>query len=232
MTFTLLARDPERGLIGAATASRSLAVGNATIAIDPAVGAVASQAWTNRALRGRLLDALAAGDSAPAAVGRVPSWDGGSALRQVSALPLDGPAAAWTGERASAWAGELVDADAVAVGNLLTGPEVLDALIDEFGVLEDPVGPGDEAVGFAARLVAALAAADRAGGDRRGRQSAAVQVARIGGERTFPPELDVDLRVDDHPDPLDELARLVELRRAALLDPETPRESAEGPARS
>ena len=195
MTFTVLARDPQSERIGAATASRSLAVGAAVIAVEPGVGVAASQAWTNRALRPRLLAALSDGESPAVAVSRVPEWDAGSELRQVAALGWAGPGAVRSGGGITAWAGELAAADAVFAGNLLTGPEVLEAMAAAWASTT-----GD----LADRLLAVLSAGERAGGDARGRQSAALLVA----SRT---ETLLDLRVDDHGDPVSELARLRQL---------------------
>lgn len=212
MTFTVLARHPQSGLLGAATASRSLAVGNAVPAVRAGVGAVASQAWTNRALRGLLLDATDAGSGAAAAVGRIAEWDAGAPLRQALLLPARGAGAAHTGAETTPWTGHLVLEDAIVAGNLLAGPEVLDAMRDALAPLRgfDADSP-DAAARFAAVLVAVLAAGEAAGGDVRGRQSAAVVVA--GAAEADPT---VDLRVDDHTEPLAALARLVELRAADL----------------
>ncbi|KAA9159705.1 DUF1028 domain-containing protein [Microbacterium lushaniae] len=212
MTYTVLARDPRGGLIGAATASRSLAVGNAVIAVEPRVGAVASQAWTNRALRGFLLERLRAGDAAADAVGMIGEQDDRPELRQVAALTWAGAPAAFTGAQTSGWAGHLVLPDAVVAGNLLTDAEVLAAMAT---VLSSPPAEPD-AVEFARHLVAVLACGEQAGGDLRGRQSAAVLVARAEGD------IAVDLRVDDHPDPVTELARLVELRASDAADLSSP----------
>lgn len=211
MTFTLIAVDREHGLLGAATASRSLAVGNAVVAVDPAVGVVASQAWTNRALRHRMLSVMADGGSAQDAVDRLPAWDAQPGLRQVAALDLRGGVAAATGASTSPWTGHRVAADHAVLGNLLVGPEVLDAMSAAFsGDLAALAGldPSTSA-GFAARLLAALDAGDRAGGDARGRQSAAVVATRMTDEREHPPMLDVDLRADDHEQPVAELVRLL-----------------------
>ena len=120
MSYTALLRDRGAGLVAAVSASRSLAVGNAVVAIDPAVGAVASQAWTNRLLRHELLEAMAGGASAESAIARIADWDDEPQLRQAAALAFDGPPAAFTGARNTPWAGELVLADAVLIGNLLT----------------------------------------------------------------------------------------------------------------
>lgn len=214
MTFTVLARDPRSGLIGAATASKSLAAGNVVLAIRPQVGAVATQAWTNGALRPLLLDELGAGRTAAEAVARVPEWDAQPELRQVAALPVSGAPAAWTGAENTAWAGHAVAADAVVAGNLLTGQAVLDAML---AVTERMPAVDDTVIApalFARRLVTVLAAGEAEGGDARGRQSAAVLVA-IPGEDAA---VRVDLRVDDHPDPLAELSRLIDLRAADLLE--------------
>jgi uncharacterized Ntn-hydrolase superfamily protein len=219
MSFTVLIRSTALGLIGGAVASRSLAVGNSVMALDPATGIVASQAWTNRALRARMLDALADGQDADAVVARLPEWDDRSDLRQVAVLPRRGPGAARTGAATTPWAGHRVGADHVVIGNLLAGPEVVDAIS---AVASSPPRPssdvGGDAITIAELLVSALRAGDAHGGDRRGRQSSAIQVARVSEQRTWPPELVIDLRVDDHVDPLAELARLVALRADDLRD--------------
>lgn len=204
MTFTILGRDPLRGRIGAATASRSLAVGASVLAVAPAVGVVASQAWTNRSLRALLLDEMRAGSDAAAAVARVPDWDDGSRLRQVAVLGWAGDGAARSGADITAWAGHRVGPDAVFVGNLLVGGEVLEAMAETW--------TATAGIDLADRLLETLAAGDGAGGDARGRQSAALLVA----SRT---DTLLDLRVDDHTDPVPELARL---RRLAGQDAEAP----------
>jgi uncharacterized Ntn-hydrolase superfamily protein len=222
MTYTALVRVPAAGLIGAASASRSLALGNAVLAVDPALGAVASQAWTNRLLRHRLLDALAAGEDAAAAVARIPEWDEDAELRQVAVLPLTGEPAACTGAETTAWSGHRILSDAVVAGNLLTGPEVLDAMAacltgertEESGDRTEESGDRTDGgvAAFARLLIRTLGAGEGAGGDRRGRQSAAIAIATTPQERRWPPELVIDLRVDDHEEPVAELTRLLELR--------------------
>ncbi len=213
MTYTVLARDRRTGLIGGATASRSLAVGNAVLMLRPGVGVVASQAWTNRSLRALLLDAVAHGATAEDALRRIPAWDDGAGLRQAALLPETGAPAAYSGSGITAWAGDLVASDAVYAGNLLAGRSVLSAMRD---ALDDapPIGSADpaSAARFAQALVRALSAGEAHGGDARGRQSAAVVVATTGAGA----DVEVDLRVDDHGAPLVELARLVELRAEAL----------------
>ncbi|MBQ9918308.1 MAG: DUF1028 domain-containing protein [Microbacterium sp.] len=206
MTFTVLARDPRDGLIGAATASRSLAVGAGVIAVDPGVGVVASQAWTNRALRGLLLAAMGEGRSAADAVAATPGWDDGHALRQVAALGWSGAGAARSGADITAWAGDLVTPDAVFIGNLLAGPDVLAAMAAAWRT---------DGRDLADRLIDVLAAGERAGGDARGRQSAALVLASRA-------DIVLDLRVDDHPDPISELARLRRLAAGAGIPAEMP----------
>ncbi|WP_278101379.1 DUF1028 domain-containing protein [Microbacterium proteolyticum] len=206
MTFTVLARDPRDGLIGAATASRSLAVGAGVTAVDPGVGVVASQAWTNRALRGLLLAAMREGRSAADAVAATPGWDDGHALRQVAALGWSGAGAARSGADITAWAGDLVTPDAVFIGNFLAGPDVLAAMAAAWRT---------DGRDLADRLIDVLAAGERAGGDARGRQSAALVLASRA-------DIVLDLRVDDHPDPISELARLRRLAAGAGIPAEMP----------
>lgn len=207
MTFTLIAVDREAGMLGAATASRSLAVGNAVIAIDPAVGVAASQAWTNRALRHRVLRALHDGLRPDDALALVPEWDERPDLRQVAAIDLHGTTAAMTGAATSGWSGHIRGAGLVALGNLLAGPAVLDAMVTRF----ETSGSGGGPLAFARRLVSALSAGEGAGGDVRGRQSAALLVAEAQPAGPVPSQTAIDLRVDDHEDPVSELSRLVDV---------------------
>lgn len=218
MTFTLLAIDRPSRLLGVGTASLSLAVGNSVLAIDPAVGAVASQAWTNRALRRRVLDAIRSGATVDEAVAAIPEWDDGHALRQVAVIDVEGSIASRTGAECGAWAGERRGDDHIAIGNVLTGDDVVTALSDGFrgaaavDTHDAPAAPAD--VAFAGRILSGLVSAERAGGDRRGRQSAAIAVAAIDHDAALPADLAVDLRVDDSVDPLAELGRLLDLRAA------------------
>jgi uncharacterized Ntn-hydrolase superfamily protein len=224
VTYSLLAVDRTARLIGVVTASRSLAVGNSVPAIDPAVGAVVSQAWTNRRLKARVLEALRVGLSPEEVVGMVPAWDDGFRLRQLAVLDITGRAAHVTGDRCTEWAGGRTLQDAVAVGNVLTGPEVLDAMCASFeSSAPHPTDPGehDSLHHFTARLVDALAAAEQAGGDSRGRESAAVQVAHITDLSEWPPELAVDLRSDHDAEPVDRLQELL-VERFAVREEEAP----------
>lgn len=224
MTFTILASDPERRLLGAATASYSLAVGAGVPLVRAGIGAAASQAYTNRALRHRALDALAAGAAVADIIAGLPAHDPGHAQRQLAVIDAAGRSAAHTGADCSDWAGSRATAGPagtalVVAGNLLPGPAVLEAMTAAFaGAIAERAnrpGPADPAAGFALALVRALAAGEAAGGDRRGKQSAALLVAAGGADQADPAALAHDLRVDDHPEPVAELARLLARATAA-----------------
>lgn len=215
MTYTILATDAGHRWMGVATASFSLAVGAGVPALRVGVGAVASQAYTNRALRAHALDALAAGQDPADILAGLPAIDPGAAKRQVAVLTPNGTGQAHTGAECSDWAGHRTAENLVAAGNLLAGPGVLDAMIE--ACVSAQTGnaapdPGPQALARA--LVAALAAGEAAGGDRRGRQSVALLVGRTDSIAEHEP-LAVDLRVDDHPDPVRELTRLLDLAGAA-----------------
>ncbi|WP_022919652.1 DUF1028 domain-containing protein [Ruania albidiflava] len=209
MTYTVLALDHDRTAIGVATASCALAVGAVVPGLDPRVGAVASQAWTNERLRGLVLGAVRDGDSPAAALDRLGSWDHEVELRQVGVLGVDGRGSAFTGRATTAWRGHEIDDGVVVLGNVLTGPEVLWAMREALRVEGSDAPAG--ASGLAATLVRALAAGEAAGGDSRGRQSAAVLVGAVGADV---PEY--DLRVDDAVDPVGELGRLVDVRAGVI----------------
>lgn len=209
MTFSVVVSVPAAGLLGAATASRSLAVGNAVPALRPGVGAVVSQAWTNRSLRGKLLAALAAGAAPTDALAAELARDRGRERRQVAVVDAMGRTADHTGVECTPWAGSRPVGDrdrpvvGVAVGNLVVDRNTVDAVAQVVAATV-PDDPGT----LAALLVAALRAGQRAGGDVRGQQSAAVLVGSGAGQDWQPPDLDVDLRVDDHERPLEVLAHL------------------------
>ena len=209
MTYTVLALDRDRTAIGVATASCALAVGAVVPGLDPRVGAVASQAWTNERLRGLVLGAVREGDSPAAALDRLGSWDDEVELRQVGMLGVDGRGSAFTGRATTAWRGHEIDDGVVVLGNVLTGPEVLGAMRDarRVGGADAPAGASE----LAMAMVGALAAGEAAGGDSRGRQSAALLVGAVGADV---PEY--DLRVDDAEDPVGELARLVDVRAGVI----------------
>lgn len=213
VTFSLVARDDDGRALGVATASKYLAVGATVPAVAAGVGAMVTQAHTNVAYREAALRHLRAGADAATTVERLTAPDPGRALRQVAVLGTAGEPAAWTGDGCSAWAGQRVGPGLVAVGNLLTGADVLDATVATFRATTGTL---------ARRLLAGLAAGDAAGGDRRGRQSAALVVVAgdadgLGRLRT---PARVDLRVDDHPAPVAELGRLLALHELLTGEPD------------
>ncbi|PFG19256.1 DUF1028 domain-containing protein [Serinibacter salmoneus] len=225
MTFTILARDPRGEYLAAATASRSLGVGANVLALDPAVGAVASQAWTNPLLRHRALAAMRAGQVPGEVIDRLPEWDEGVARRQVALLGLRGRGSAWTGPECTPHTAQRVGDGYVVLGNVLSARAVVDDIVTALELPTQGRASPDRSRGEREALHAcdvgrhvlrAMHAGEAAGGDSRGRQSAAIQVARVQQVSLWPPQLALDLRVDDHDEPLAELERLLGLRDAAL----------------
>jgi uncharacterized Ntn-hydrolase superfamily protein len=194
-TFSIVARD-DQGLLGVAVTSRVLAVGAHCPFVRERSVAVASQAYLNPYLAYDLLDRLDGEGDLHATAESLLAADQGREWRQFLAIAPTGPPFVFTGAETDPWAGHRAGADCAAAGNLLVGPETVDALVDTF---ESTRGSLPE------RLVSALAAGQSAGGDRRGRQSAALLV-RASESAPF-----VDLRIDDHPDPTAELSRLLGL---------------------
>ena len=202
MTFSLVARSQDGSQWGVAVASKFLAVGAVVPAAQYAVGAIATQSWANLAYRPDGLRLLTQGRSAQEVVDQLTSADDQRDQRQLGVVDREGRAATFTGSACSAWAGGRTGEGYAAQGNILTGSRVVDALAETF---EGTAGP------LALRLTTALLAADRAGGDSRGRQSAAVLVVSEAGGYGGGSDVLVDLRVDDHHDPVPELRRLVDL---------------------
>ena len=202
MTFSLVACDLEAREWGVAVASKFLAVGSVVPWGEGEVGAVATQSYANVTYGPDGLTALRAGASAEEAMQRLLAPDPDREQRQVGIVDGQGRGATFTGGECFDWAGGRTGDCYAAQGNILTGADVVDALADTFS---------ENGGSLAERLLAALTAADRAGGDSRGRQSASVIVrkrdAGYGGNN----DILVDLRVDDHPDPVIELARLYEI---------------------
>jgi uncharacterized Ntn-hydrolase superfamily protein len=202
MTFSIVARSADGSQWGVAVASKFLAVGAAVPAARFGVGAIATQSFANLAYRPDGLELLSQGLSASDVVKRLTEADDLRDQRQVGIVDRDGNAATFTGQACNDWAGGRTGDGYAAQGNILTGPEVVDALADAF---EGNAGP------LAHRLYQALLAADRAGGDRRGRQSAALYVVSENGGYGGGSDVLVDVRIDDHADPVPELGRLLDL---------------------
>ncbi len=209
-TFSIVARDPETGDLGVAVQSKFLAVGAVVPYARAGVGAVATQSYANLLYGPEGLALLEQGLSPEEVIARLTAADPDARLRQVGIVDAQGRAAAFTGEGCFAWAGHRVGENVAAQGNILVGPETVDAMYETFLATR-----GD----LATRLVAALAAGQEAGGDRRGQQSAALLVVREGGSYGGFTDRYIDLRVDDHPRPIDELARLLDLWRVYFQPP-------------
>lgn len=219
MTWSILARDAQ-GNFGVAIASRFFAVGALCVHTRAGVGAIATQALMNPLYGPAGLDLLAnpasqsdaagsgAGRDAPGAAGlhdgaaaavvaALTAADSGQANRQVHVLPAQGPGAAHTGAACIDWCGHQVHEGFSVAGNMLAGPQVVEATVKAY---RDAAG-----LPLAERLLHAMVAGEAAGGDKRGKQAAAL---RIQGDEAYPA---LDLRVDDHTDPLTELQRLYQV---------------------
>jgi uncharacterized Ntn-hydrolase superfamily protein len=204
MTFSIVARSADGRSHGVAVASKFLAVGAAVPAAEAEVGAVATQSYANLAYRPQGLALLRTGVDAVGVVAGLTAADPGRASRQLGVVGAGGPGATYTGADCHAWAGGAAGDGYAIQGNILAGPDVVAAMERAF------LSTVDEAK-LARRLLAALTAGDRAGGDRRGRQSAALYVVAKGRGYGGTSDVVVDLRIDDHDDPVVELARLLDL---------------------
>ncbi|MGI9116462.1 MAG: DUF1028 domain-containing protein [Gaiellales bacterium] len=200
MTFSVAAWDRETGDLGAAVASKFLAVGAVVPWVEAGVGAIATQAHANLAYGRDGLELLRGGAPAQAAVDALTAADDGRAMRQLGLVDATGRAVTYSGDECPDWAGGIVVDGAAIQGNILTGPEVVEAMALAWREHE-----GAE---FPDRLLRVLLEGDRAGGDRRGRQSAAILVKRAGAGYGGVTDQLVDLRVEDHEDPCAELLRL------------------------
>lgn len=204
MTFSIVARSADGESWGVAVASKFLAVGNAVPAAVAGIGAIATQADANVAYKGIALAHLDDGATASVALQRLLEEDPDRDHRQVGIVDVDGSAASHTGPACYDWAGSITGEGYAIQGNILAGSEVVKAM--ETAWLDSSVE-----LPLANRLLAALQAGDDAGGDRRGRQSAALLVVRDGAGYGGHDDVAVDLRVDDHTTPLAELTRLLDL---------------------
>lgn len=219
MTFSIVARSADGSAHGVAVASKFLAVGAAVPAAAAGLGAIATQSYANLAYRPQGLALLATGVSAAGVIAGLTAADDGRDHRQAGVVAATGDGATFTGAGCHSWAGGVAGDGFAIQGNILTGPEVVAAMRDAW-LASEPAAP------LARRLHAALLAGDRAGGDRRGRQSAALLVVAKGQGYGGTSDVVADLRVDDHADPTVELGRLLDLHAlyfgkpdpAALLD--------------
>lgn len=194
MTFSINARDPETGMVGVAVSTKLLCVGALVPFPRAGVGSVATQSFVNPYIGIKGLDYLAAGASAVEARDRLAAGDDGRAIRQFTVVDAHGGSAAYTGADCVAWNGHRTGPGYAVAGNMLVGEETVVAMAEAY---EATAGQP-----FGERLMRALEAGQAAGGDRRGRQSAAMKVMST---EDYPL---IDLRIDDHPEPVAELRRL------------------------
>jgi uncharacterized Ntn-hydrolase superfamily protein len=217
-TFSILGFDPDTGEIGAAVQSRVFSVGNGVLWAEAGVGAVATQAIVNVNYGPRgmallktgmapkdIIKAILAGD--PDETLRGQKWQ--KAGRQFAVMNANGEFAAYTGPEATTWAGDKQGKHCTAQGNILAGPAVVQNMVDAFenSALDKDGKPNH--ISF--RLQAALEAGDAAGGDTRGKQSAAMIVVKKDGGVWLHNDVVLRLQVDDNPEPIKELGRLVQL---------------------
>jgi len=195
MTWSIVAHDPNTGAFAVAVATKAFAVGASCPFVRAGVGAVSTQSMTNRYLGPAILDGLARGLPPAAAIEGALAGDEGSGLRQVHVVDRVGRTAAWTGRNCVEWCGAVSAVDVSVAGNMLAGEPTIVQTLRTWNTSGDQPMPE--------RLMTAMLAGEAAGGDRRGKQSAAMVMVTT---EDFP---DLNLRVDDHTEPLTELRRLL-----------------------
>ncbi len=203
MTWSIIARDRDTGQFGIAVATRFFAVGALVPYVKSRIGAIATQALINPFYGTDGLRLLEQGSSARDVVREITAADAGRDHRQVHAMDARGEIAAHTGTACIGWCGHLADDNVSIAGNMLLGAAVIEDTAAAYAM--------NTALPFPRRLIAALRAGEAAGGDKRGKQSAALVIC---GEEEWP---DINLRVDDHADPLAELVRLEKVSRERFV---------------
>jgi uncharacterized Ntn-hydrolase superfamily protein len=204
VTYSIVARDPETGDLGVAVQSKFLAVGAVVPWAKAGVGAIATQAFANVDYGPKGLALLADGHSAEGALRQLVAADDGREHRQAGIVDARGGSATHTGRECFAWAGGRTGENYAAQGNILADAPVVDGLVDTFLAGGRP---------FPELLIACLAAAEDAGGDRRGRESASILVVRESAGFGGGNDRWIDLRVDQHDDPIGELGRVLAFQR-------------------
>lgn len=199
MTWSIIAFEKATGAFAVAVATKNLAVGATVPHLRAGVGAVATQSISNRYLGPAVLDGMARGLSPDLAIACAVAADVGRGLRQVHAVDRFGRTAVWTGENCVTWCGDQSGEAVSVAGNMLATQGVISATLASFGKNMELALPE--------RLMVSMLAGEKAGGDRRGRQSAAMVIVTT---EDFP---DLNLRVDDHEAPLPELQRLISIWR-------------------
>lgn len=202
-TFSITARCHRTGQLGVAVATAVPAVGMLCPFVASGVGAVATQSFVNPYLGIWGLQYMAGGDSAEAALERLRTADPGIEYRQLGIVDARGGTAAFSGDHCDTWYGQRTGPNYSVAGNMLIGPETLEAMEASFRTSSQ--------LSLAERLLLALQAGQDAGGDKRGRQSAAV---KVHGDEVYPL---IDLRVDEHLDPVPELRRIYEVAKESLI---------------
>jgi uncharacterized Ntn-hydrolase superfamily protein len=203
MTYSIVARDPDTGQYGVAVASRFFAVGALVPHIRGGLCAVATQAFVNPLWGIEGAQRLAAGESADSVLADLVTRDGGCGQRQCHMIDTQGRSAAHTGDACIDWCGHAIGQGVSVAGNMLSGPQVVAETLACY--------QSNMHLPFAERLMVAMEAGEAAGGDKRGKQSAALRIHR-GEDYPW-----LDLRADDHPDPLPELRRLFDVAQERYL---------------
>ena len=226
-TFSIVARDPETDAVGVAVHSKFISVGSVVPFASADAGAIATQSFANVAYGPDGLDLLREGQSAEAVVEELTAADGEAPSRQVGIVGRDGSVAAFTGEECFEYAGDRQGEIYTVQGNILEGEGTIDAMAEAFeagsaggadGTGADNERSPDGNDGLPERLLAALRAGNEAGGDRRGEQSAALYVAKPEGGYDGGNDRWIDVRVDDHDEPIAELERVFKLYDVTLLE--------------
>ncbi len=202
-TFSIVARCRDTGALGVAVASAVPAVGGLCSYLRTRVGAVSTQSWVNPYLALATLSGLEAGLDAKTALDRAVADDDRRDIRQIGVVDAEGRAAAWTGEGCTEWRGHRIGRDHAVQGNMLTGAATLQVMAETF--------EGSAGLDLADRLLLCLEVGEAAGGDKRGKQSAAI---RVHDAEDYPLH---DLRCDEHPQPVAELRRIFGIARLQLL---------------
>jgi uncharacterized Ntn-hydrolase superfamily protein len=215
-TFSIVAFDPQTDELGIAVASKFIAVGAVVPWARAGIGAVATQAWANTTYGPLGLRMLDEGLHPQEVIEKLTSTDEAADHRQVGIVDAQGRSATYTGAECNPWAGGRAGPNYAVQGNILAGEHVVDAMARAFEAANGDLGD---------RLLAALSAGDEAGGDVRGRQSAALLIVRQHGGYSGYNDRYRDLRVDDHERPVQELHRIYELHRKVFPPPEVPPDS-------
>jgi uncharacterized Ntn-hydrolase superfamily protein len=203
MTFSIVARCARTGALGVAVSTAVPAVGAMCVYLRTGVGAVSTQSWVNPYLALDALDLLDQGVSAEHALARVLDGDAAADLRQLGLVDRNGQSACWTGSQCTGWAGQRSGMSCTIQGNMLVGAGTLDAMLTAYEASDE--------LALEERLMRALEAGQAAGGDKRGRQSAALKVVRNEAYAHL------DLRVDEHHEPVAELRRVFEVAQRQFV---------------